>query len=134
MGQPQKSLCSNSVSFRVSSFQAVSGGTTVLQEPTQISENKTWRDAEHILLRSTVISSDLWLTDRQKVNSIIDFFKPKLKDDGNYTTPINDTSAWELTEAMCGEKHTYFKNYLNLLSNGEAEIRNETGGFLVHLA
>lgn len=118
----------------LSELQAVSGGTTVLQEPTQISDQKTLRDAEHILLRSTGVSSDLGLTDQQKVNSIIDFFKPKLEATGHYVPPINDTSGWELTEAVCGENQTYFKEYLELLAKSEDEIRNETGGYLVHLA
>lgn len=135
-----------------SELQAIAGGTTTLQESTEISyhvkENeKICRSIEHILLRSTGVSSDLGLSQEQKINSIIDFFKPdidKIKEEEqaegrreeDYFHPPIDTSTWEITEPVDqNTKMSYFQEYLELLKNNSVdEIRTKSGGYLVHLA
>lgn len=128
-----------------SELQAIAGGTTTLQEHKEISygagedKEKVSRTIEHILLRSTGISSDLGLKDEQKVNSVTDFFKPdysKLgkEKDNNFRPPI-DTSGWEIEEVDKDKNIYYFRDYLKLLRNNTAdEISKKSGGYLVHLA
>lgn len=116
-------------------IQAISGGTTALQEPSEIGvENQRTVAASHILLRSTGVPSDLGLNSDQRINSIIDFFKPYLDDNKIYTPPLN-TANWRLTEVVNKETGVpYFREYLALLNKPVSEIRKRTGGYLVHLA
>lgn len=127
-----------------SELQAIAGGTTTLQEPTEISyqargKDKAFREAAHILLRSTGVSTDMGLATAQKINSIVDFFKPdysKLEEEAgkDYRPPI-DTGTWEITEAAKSTGERYFREYLALLQNNTAEeISRKSGGYLVHLA
>lgn len=135
-----------------SELQAIAGGTTALQESTEISYNankndKIYRRIEHILLRSTGVSSDMGLSHEQEINSIIDFFKPnieKIKEEEqmegrkkeDYFHPPIDTSTWEITEPVNkNTNESYFQEYLELLKNNSVdEIRRKSGGYLVHLA
>lgn len=142
---PGKNEDSYTVIQFFSELQAIAGGTTSLQEHKEISyhtekdDNKVSRDIAHILLRSTGISSDLGLEDNQKVNSVTDFFKPdydKLEEEkkNDFHPPI-DTSSWEITEPKNSAGIEYFQDYLNLLKNNTVdEIREKSGGYLVHLA
>lgn len=117
-----------------SELQAVAGGTTVLQEPADISDPGGSYSASHLLLRSTGVSEDLGLQAHQKVNSIIDFFKPVLDKEKTYYPPLN-TGDWELMEVVNKESgKTYFQEYLELLRKPVHEIQQTTGGYLVHLA
>lgn len=117
-----------------SELQAVAGGTTVLQEPADISDPGGTYSASHLLLRSTGVSKDLGLQAHQKVNSIIDFFKPVLDKEKTYYPPL-DTGDWELMEAVNKESgKTYFQEYLELLQKPVDVIQQITGGYLVHLA
>lgn len=116
-------------------IQAISGGTTALQEPSEIGvENQRTVAASHLLLRSTGVPADLGLSSNQRINSIIDFFKPNLDDNKRYVPPLNTTS-WRLTEVVNKETGIpYFREYLALLNKPVSEIRKRTGGYLVHLA
>lgn len=117
-----------------SELQAVSGGTTTLQEPSEISDATGTHDARHLLLRSTGVASDLGLDKQKKVNSIIDFFKPDLNPEGKYYPPM-DTGNWKLTETINKETgQAYFREYLELLKKPAEEISKITGGYIVHLA
>ncbi|WP_400207008.1 amidohydrolase family protein [Candidatus Methanomassiliicoccus intestinalis] len=135
-----------------SELQAIAGGTTALQESTEIiypekEDKKIKRSTEHILLRSTGVSSDMGLSQDQKINSIIDFFKPdiiKIKEEEKakgrseeeYFHPPLDTSTWDITEPKDQNKdESYFQEYLEFLKeNSVEEIRSKSGGYLVHLA
>lgn len=135
-----------------SELQAIAGGTTALQESTEIiypekEDKKIKRSTEHILLRSTGVSSDMGLSQDQKINSIIDFFKPdiiKIKEgekakgrsEEEYFHPPLDTSTWDITEPKDQNKdESYFQEYLEFLKeNSVEEIRSKSGGYLVHLA
>lgn len=135
-----------------SELQAIAGGTTALQESTEIiypekEDKKIKRSTEHILLRSTGVSSDMGLSQDQKINSIIDFFKPdiiKIKEEEKakgrseeeYFHPPIDTSTWDITEPKDQNKDkSYFQEYLEFLKeNSVEEIRSKSGGYLVHLA
>lgn len=117
-----------------SELQAVAGGTTVLQEPADISDPAGTYSASHLLLRSTGVSRDLGLEAHQKVSSIIDFFKPVLDAKKTYYPPL-DTTTWELMEVVNKESgKAYFREYLDLLQKPVDEIQKTTGGFLLHLA
>ncbi len=131
-------------------LQAIAGGTTALQESTEISypsdnhgnfvnKQKLHRKSGHILLRSTGVPTDLGLMQTQNINSVIDFFKPdvtvKPKENISFYLPI-DTGNWQVTEiGETGAKRTYFQEYIDLLKNKSVgQIASETGGYIVHLA
>lgn len=150
--EPGKNEDSYTVIQFFSELQAIAGGTTALQESTEISYNAAdghgvTRNTEHILLRSTGVSKDVGLDSDQKINSVIDFFKPdinKIKEEEKkagipekeYLHPPIDTSTWEITEPENkATKVSYFREYLNFLhKNSVEEIHKKTGGYLVHLA
>ena len=130
----------------LSELQAIAGGTTTLQESTEISYSKNGKpyshSAEHILLRSTGVSEDMGLTQKQKINSIIDFYKPdtdKIKKaykesgipEDKYFHPPIDTKTWEFAEPKVDHLNEYI-NFLN--KNSVQDIKENTGGYLVHLA
>lgn len=129
-------------------IQAISGGTTTLQEQADISyvNSKGTYPASHIYLRSTGVSTDLGLRKAQKVNSIIDFFKPVIPAEFKIDdVPVEDTQKWKI----CGvptapnsripqpeptDEGTYFRDYLELLKKDVNYIKTTSGGYLVHLA
>lgn len=128
----------------LSELQAIAGGTTALQESTEISYNvervgvteekiSVTRGTEHILLRSTGVSKDMGLDSEQRINSVIDFFKPDIE---KYPYPPIDTSTWGIKEAdNKATKGKYIQEYLKFLrENSVEQIRKKTGGYLVHLA
>lgn len=149
---PGKNEDSYTVIQFFSELQAIAGGTTTLQESTEISysehENeKIYRNIGHILLRSTGVPSDIGLHQEQKINSIIDFFKPDIekvkkeeqakgRGEEDFFHPPIDTSTWEIDEPadkQTGKK--YFREYLDFLKNNSVdEIREKSGGYLIHLA
>ncbi|MDE6024661.1 MAG: amidohydrolase family protein [Lachnospiraceae bacterium] len=141
-----------------SELQAIAGGTTTLQEPTEISyfsdnsetQQKINRKGGHILLRSTGVSSDLGLQETQKINSVIDFFKPdtvlkaehqkenQLQNEEvkkSFYPPI-DTNDWQVIEIGAnGAQKSYFQEYLDYLKyKGIGEIARNAGGYIIHLA
>jgi len=120
-----------------SEVQAVSGGTTVLQEPSDIFYGDNPPKAEHMLMRSTGVPQDLGFSLNQNVQSIIDFFKPNFDsdpDDKKYIPPL-DTSSWQIKEAVnSATQKTYFQEYLELLKKPVEYIKENSGGYLVHLA
>ena len=136
----------------LSELQAIAGGTTTLQESTEISYSKNGKpyshSAEHILLRSTGVSEDMGLDTEQKINSIIDFYKPNIEEikkayessgipKDKYFHPPIDTSTWQTNEVINGKSKMSFVNeYLKSLDKSDSVIDNKTnqGGYLVHLA
>lgn len=130
-------------------LQAIAGGTTALQESTEISypsdnhdnfanKQKVHRKSGHILLRSTGVPTDLGLMQTQNINSVIDFFKPDVaikskekKENISFYPPI-DTDNWKVIEiGETGAKTTYFQEYLDLLKNkSTGQIASQTGGYM----
>lgn len=115
-------------------LQALSGGTTVLQERNGITTAWDSGEKDHLLLRSTGVPTDLGFEKGQAVNSITDYFKPKISDIPAPYPPL-DTADWKIIEATIYDSiKTYFQNYLDLLANPVSVIKSKTGGQLVHLA
>lgn len=110
-----------------SELQAIAGGTTVLQEPSEIDE-ELYRDLgviplNHMLLRSTSVSSDLGLPEDGKIYSVVDFLKPAV--DHVDVKPPQNTETWNLANTK------EFDFYVASLKKNDLDSIN---GYLVHLA
>lgn len=115
-----------------SELQGLAGGTTVMQEPFEISDDlykeeyKAFLESmpiKHMLLRSTGVSEDLGLPKDGKVYSIVDFMKPA-EDHRDVQPPIK-TNDWK--RQLTAE----FTQFLSDLDNKRFDRIN---GYLVHLA
>jgi len=109
--------------FRIlGEIQAISGGTTVLQETEAYNDetqDPTVTQSNHLLIRSTGRGEDLGLNKDQLIFSVIDFYKPEPKPSGNSHI---STADWTPTQQ---EKLLFFEKEM------PTDFINTT---LVHLA
>lgn len=93
--------------FRIlGEIQAISGGSTVLQETeaySDTSKDPIVRESDHLLIRSTGRGEDLGLEKDRLIFSVIDFYKPHPRPDGDSHL---STKTWKPVEQ---EKLTFFK-------------------------
>ncbi|MDE6408328.1 MAG: hypothetical protein K2K50_06975, partial [Anaeroplasmataceae bacterium] len=116
-------------------IQALSGGTTVLQEPTELFDDQSLR-SQHLLLRSTGVPRDLGLLPSQFVDSIIDFFRPDIAANTNKLYyPHQITSQWFAYPYKSSNGNVPITKYIEFLKQCSIEdIKRSTGGYIVHLA
>ncbi|NER95146.1 MAG: amidohydrolase family protein [Symploca sp. SIO1B1] len=104
----------------LSEIQAVAGGTTILQENTDLDEGcHKYEDRKHILIRNTGTASDMGLEQKDMVGSHVDFYEPSHRPFGFSN---QDTSNW------LPKKNESFDDFVNNYKVGTIK------GTLVHLA
>lgn len=115
-------------------IQALSGGTTVLQEPTELFDDQSLR-SQHLLLRSTGVPDDLDLAPKQFIDSIIDFYRPNIAKNNQKYYPYQPTSTWNLCNYMASNGNVPLMEYINFLKQNSIQvIKKNTGGRIIHLA
>jgi 5-methylthioadenosine/S-adenosylhomocysteine deaminase len=73
-----------------SEIQAVSGGTSIIQQSISLDDDPPAQRT--FVIRNTANPVDIGLADKQKIFSVIDFFRPDVKPTGD---PNEDTSNWK---------------------------------------